>query len=79
MKKKIKDLTMAEIEGFCYYYADKPHNFEKCMKCPLFNLSKNPPDCLIANIVCFVHLRDRGALDKEIEVPKTYGGDSEDK
>ena len=43
MKKKIKDLTLEEVNKICKVSSNKAleENIENCFKCPFFNLTVN--------------------------------------
>ena len=43
MKKKIKDLTLEEVNKICRVNSnnDLEENVENCLKCPFFNLTRD--------------------------------------
>ena len=74
MKKRIRDLTVEDIEKFCYVYSGDSYSWNSEKKCPLFRKQGCVGgDCGIHDLYAFAMFNKNHYLDHEIEVPEGYG------
>lgn len=67
MKKKIKDLTVEELNSFCdkHYYSNKHGSCKNCPLCGCFYKDSNFGHCIVADDMGTMSKEN---LEKEVEV-----------